>query len=163
MLRETFDQIVAELDTACREHYGERLVSLAIFGSVARGTMRPDSDIDLLLVVDGLPPGRMARVRDFEAAERRLDSALRAAERRGVHTTLSPVFKTPSEVDRGSPLFLDMTRQVHVLYDRGEFLKNYLEGLRRRLRALGARRVRKGGGYYWLLKPDYRPGDKIQL
>jgi hypothetical protein len=56
-----------------------------------------------------------------------------------------------------------MTREVRVLYDRQEFLERYLEGLRQRLRVLGARRVRKGGGYYWLLKPDYRPGDKIQL
>jgi predicted nucleotidyltransferase len=96
VLRETFEEIVADLHTVCREHYGKTLVSLAIFGSVARGTMRPDSDIDLLLVVDDLPRGRMARVRDFELVERRMEGVLRAAERKDVHTTLSPVFKTPS-------------------------------------------------------------------
>jgi len=163
VLRETFEEIVADLDTVCREHYGETLVSLAIFGSVARGTMRPDSDIDLLLVVDGLLRGRMARVRDFEVIERRMEGVLRAAERKDVHTTLSAAFKTPSEVEQGSPPFLDMTREVRVLYDREEFLERYLESLRQKLQALGARRVRKSGGYYWLLKPDYRPGDKIQL
>jgi predicted nucleotidyltransferase len=33
-------------------------VSLAVFGYVARGTMGLDSDIDLLIVADGLPDGR---------------------------------------------------------------------------------------------------------
>ncbi len=43
MIRETFDEIREAVREACLEHYGERLVSLAVFGSVARGTARPDS------------------------------------------------------------------------------------------------------------------------
>lgn len=35
-----------------------RLVEAALFGSRARGTARPDSDIDILLVFARLPPGR---------------------------------------------------------------------------------------------------------
>jgi hypothetical protein len=35
--------------------------------------------------------------------------------------------------------------------------------LRQRLVELGARRIRKGGGYYWQLKPDFKPGDEIRL
>ena len=49
MLRETFDHLVREISAACQAHYGDRLVSLAVFGSVARHTQRPDSDIDLLV------------------------------------------------------------------------------------------------------------------
>jgi predicted nucleotidyltransferase len=30
---------------ACRRHYGDRLVSLAVFGSIGRGTPRRDSDV----------------------------------------------------------------------------------------------------------------------
>jgi predicted nucleotidyltransferase len=52
-----------------QRHYGERLVSLTVFGSVGRGTPRPDSDIDLLLVVKDLPVGRIARVKEFAAIE----------------------------------------------------------------------------------------------
>lgn len=32
--------------------YGRRIKSIILFGSVARGTDRPDSDIDLLVVID---------------------------------------------------------------------------------------------------------------
>lgn len=123
MLREHFQAIVESLKAASLEAYGERLVSAAVFGSVARGTMRPDSDIDLLLVVDALPAGRMPRVREFEAVERRLAPLLEVSARHGVYTTLSPVFKTPQELEYGSPLFLDMTEEVLILHDPNGILR----------------------------------------
>ncbi len=63
----------------------------------------------------------------------------------------------------GSLLFLDLSEQARILEDREGFLRAYLDALAARLAALGAKRVRKGGGYYWLLKPDLDPGEEIQL
>jgi predicted nucleotidyltransferase len=45
MLHETFDSLLQAILAASRVRYGDRLVSLAVFGSVARGTQRPDSDV----------------------------------------------------------------------------------------------------------------------
>ncbi len=163
MLRKTYDHLTRQLAEACERCYGERLVSLALFGSVARGTMRPDSDIDVLVVANPLPQGRLARMREFDEVEARLAPDLAAAARAGVHALLSPVFKTPEEVRYGSPLFLDMTIDVRLLVDRDGFFAAYLDGLRERLRALGSERRRLGGGYYWVLKPDWKPGEEIVL
>lgn len=161
--RRAFETIVAALEPAARAVYGERLVALALFGSVARGTMRPDSDIDILFVVEPLPADRAARIAEFERLEASLAEPLAAARRAGVHTVLSPVIKTPAEMRAGSLLHLDMTDEARILYDPRGVLRAYLDELAARLRALGARRVRRGGGYYWLLKPDYRWGDRIEL
>jgi len=163
MLRERFQTIVDALLAASLAVYGERLRSAAVFGSVARGTMRPDSDIDLLLVVADLPNGRMPRVHEFDAVEHRLEPILAAAARDGIHTTVSPVFKTPQELDYGSLLFLDMTKEVLIRHDPAGILRGYLDKLTARLRALGARSIPKGGGYYWLLKPDLKPGEDFTL
>lgn len=163
MLRDTFEEILAAVRDASVRHYGERLVSLAVFGSVARGTAGPESDVDLLLVADPLPRGRMARVREFEEIEVLVEEALAAAARRGLHTILSPVFKTPQEMKVGSLLFLDLADQARILFDRREYLARYLRGLSERLRAMGAQRVQRGGGYYWILKPDLKPGEEIRL
>lgn len=57
MYLERFQEILKELQKAVEEVYGQRLVTLAVFGSVGRNTPRPDSDIDLLIVADDLPPG----------------------------------------------------------------------------------------------------------
>jgi len=163
MLQETFDSLLQAILAACKYHYGKRLVSLAVFGSVARRTPRPDSDIDLLLVVENLPDGRIPRVREFDAIEAEVDPLVRAAAKQGVHTRLSPVFKTPAELQLGSPLLLDMVEDARLLFDHDDTLAKRLQRLRERLRELGARRIRKGGGYYWQLKPDFKPGDVIRL
>jgi hypothetical protein len=76
---------------------------------------------------------------------------------------LSPVFKTPDEVERGSPLFLDMVEDARLLYDPEQFLAGYLDQLRARLQQLGARRVRLGNAWYWDLKPDLKPGEVFSL
>ena len=106
-----YDALLADLLDACRRHYGDRLAALAVYGSVGRGTPRFDSDIDLLIVADGLPAGRFPRVDDFRAVEQALAPRLQAARDAGLHPELSPIFKTR----RG-------TRSGHAVaprYDRG--------------------------------------------
>jgi predicted nucleotidyltransferase len=163
MLREAFDHLAHRLREECLERYRDRLVSVVLFGSVARGTMRPDSDMDILLVVEPLPQGRTARVREFEDIDRALEADLELARRSGIQTLLAPVFKTRDEVGQGSPLFLDMTIEARILFDREGFFDHYLQDLRARMKALGSVRKELGGGYYWLLKPDWKPGETITL
>jgi predicted nucleotidyltransferase len=163
MYLEHFDRIVAALAPACAGVYGARLRALALFGSVARGTQRPDSDIDVLLIVDRLPAGRDPRMTEFERVDALLAPLLADARAHGVHTDLSPVLKTPAELAAGSLLYLDMVDQARILVDDGGMLRRFLDDLGARLAAAGARRVRKGSGYYWDLAPDYRWGDRIEL
>lgn len=163
MYREAFERLIEALPQACLATYAERLVSLALFGSVARGGMRPDSDIDLLLVADPLPDGRRARMQEFESVDQCLAPLLREAAACGVYTTLSPVIKTPEELEAGSLLYLDLIEDARILIDRQGRLADFLARFAQRLKTLGARRVDKGGGYYWELKPDYRWGERIDL
>lgn len=163
MWAEAFEEIVQALPAACATVYGERLHSVAIYGSVARGTMRPDSDIDVLIVADALADSRAARMDEFEHIDRLLADRIAAARVAGVHTVVIPTLKTPDELRAGSPLYLDMTDQARILHDRRGLLRDYLDDLARRLQALGARRVPFGGSYYWELKPDFRWGDRIEL
>jgi predicted nucleotidyltransferase len=162
-LRTAFSHLADRLQEECVRHYADRLVSVVLYGSTARGTMRPDSDIDVLIVADPLPEGRMARMSEFDVVEQALAGDLVEAAAGGIHTYLAPVFKTPTEVQHGSPLFLDMTLEARILFDRDDFIAGYLDGLRSRMRQLGSRRVQFHGGYYWVLKPDLKPGEEIVL
>jgi hypothetical protein len=153
------DHLLAEL----KHQYAGRLVAAAVFGSVGRGTVREDSDVDLLIVARDLPAGRFRRLEEFLPVESRLGPALRAVRSDGSPITLSPVFKTPAEVEHGSPLFLDLVEDARILYDPESFLARYLGRLRARLRELGARRVWLGNAWYWELKPDLKPGEVIVL
>ncbi len=162
--REEFYRLIEKLKERCTAYYSDRLITLAIYGSVASDTFRPDSDIDILIVARRLPAGRLKRVSEFEDhIEKSLSEHIEGLFKKGIYPSLSPVFKTPEEVQKGSPLFLDMTEHVKILYDREDFFKGYLEDLKGKLKRLGARKVYFKGGYYWELKPDYKYGDIIEL
>ncbi|MDR7483388.1 MAG: nucleotidyltransferase domain-containing protein [Armatimonadota bacterium] len=148
---------------ALRESLGPALVSAVLFGSVARGEAGPVSDIDLLVVAEGLPSSRLARQDAVHEADARIEPELVRLRRQGVLTDVRPILKTPEEAQRITPLYLDMVEDADLLYDRDEFFANVLRRLRDRLQALGARRVRRGRMWYWDLKPDFRPGQVFEL
>lgn len=56
---------------ALGRHFGERLVSVVLFGSRARGEARSESDIDMLIVVRGLPRNRFERYGGLRDVARR--------------------------------------------------------------------------------------------
>lgn len=158
-----FEKLVRQLCDLSIDFYRDRLFSFIVFGSVGRRVMRPDSDIDFLVVADRLPDGRLRRIAEFEAIEGRIRRDLERARADGIRTSLSPVLKTPSEVRLGSPLFLDMVEDSQILFDRDQFFQKELDLLRNRLAQLGARRIWRGNAWYWDLKPDYKYGDEFEL
>ena len=158
-----YDALLADLNGACRQHYGDRLLSVAVYGSVGRGLPRPDSDVDLLIVAQGLADRHARRLRDFQAVEDGLRPRIDAARAAGLQPELSPVLMTRAELERGSMLLIDMTEDARILFDREGCLAGALDRLRRRLHELGSRRVWLGNAWYWDLKPDYKPGDVFDL
>jgi predicted nucleotidyltransferase len=158
------DALFAALRAAVLAVYGERLTALAVFGSWARGTATPESDLDLLVVAESLPPSRMKRVREFrpvEAATQTARDLVWGPNRPAIE--LAPVFKTPEELAAGSPLYLDMTLWCVVLHDPDHTLGDYLTGLEARMKALGSTRKTFKGGMFWDYKPDFRPGEVVEL
>lgn len=162
--RARYAEFIEAIRVRVMEHYGEGLVSLVLFGSVARGRFRPDSDIDILIVAENLPKGRAPRVLDFQCGvEGSLKGTVGRLHGEGIYPLISPIIKTPEEVRLGSPLFLEMVEDAKIVVDRGDFFLTYLRVLDAKLKEMGARKVRFKGGTDWILKPGYQPGDIIEL
>ncbi|HSV31003.1 MAG TPA: nucleotidyltransferase domain-containing protein [Atribacteraceae bacterium] len=154
-IKDNFQKILRALVPATQNLYGERLTALVVFGSVGRNTPRPDSDIDLLFVVKDLPSGRLRRMDEFTQLERSLGPLLEELKKQGIETTLSPVIKTPDEIRKGSPLFMDMMEDGVILFEKDSFFSDYLRDFSTRLHNLGARRLRRGESWYWLLDQNH--------
>jgi len=163
MLKEKFKELQDKILEETKSFYGDQLVSFVVYGSVARETFRYDSDIDLLIIAENLPKGRMKRADQFSLVEDRIEPYLKSLKKQGINTFISAVFKTPHEAELGSPLFLDMVEDARILYDKNKFFSKRLERLGKRLKELGAKRVWKGNIWHWVLKPDYNPGEVIEL
>ncbi len=156
-------QLLHSLTEACAGHYGDSLVSLVIYGSVARCTATHQSDIDILLVVENLPSGRMNRMRGFTNIENDLREELEAARKNGWEVDLSPIIRTPGEVNEGGYIYLDMVDDARILFDKNGFFTGFLRSYRNKLEAYGAKKRPWKGGYYWEIKPDIQPGEVLNL
>jgi len=164
MLKKRFRELKTMLLSEIKSYYSERLVSVVVFGSVARETQTFDSDLDLLIVVEKLPSGRMKRIREFESIEEKIEPLLESLHRKeGIHTYISAIIKSPEEAEKGSPIFLDMVEDARILFDRNGFFEEVLDKLKKRLKELGSKRIWKGNAWYWDLKPDYKPGEIFEL
>lgn len=50
---ENVRKMLAELAESLKHIYGKKLKTVVLYGSVARGTQTDDSDIDILILIDG--------------------------------------------------------------------------------------------------------------
>ncbi|HEV8309406.1 MAG TPA: nucleotidyltransferase domain-containing protein [Methylomirabilota bacterium] len=136
--------------------WGDSLVSVVLFGSWARGTAGPDSDIDLLIVAASLPRSRFERFRLWRATAGEVSSEL-------AHK-LSVILLTTEEAKATHPFYLDLTVEGVLLHDRDGFFQEVLDRLGRRLAELGSRRATDPQGHpYWILKEDCAFGEAIEL
>jgi len=162
LFKDYLDEILNQL----KERLGQTLVSVVLYGSVARGEAGEGSDIDLLVVSRVF--GRSLRSR-FELFNEVENSLLPSESRRKLRqlkmgTLISPVPLTPEEVKINPPILLDIIGDGVILYDKDGFLKDHLEELEKKLQSLGSKRIRlPSGSWYWDLKPDYQFGEVVGI
>jgi len=160
---EVYKRFLNQLLDRLRNHFGEDVIlAFALFGSVARGEARAGSDIDILIVhkeLDFNPTGRFVKV-FFELKE---EAEYKRLKRSGLSPYPSPIFMSEQALWEYPLILLDILDHGLILYDTG-VLKKRLDALKKRLSELGSKKViLENGRWYWDLKPDWKPGEVIQL
>ena len=73
-LNEVLKSLAEKYAQLAKKHLGANLISVALFGSVARGEATSQSDIDLLIVCKNLPKGMFKRHALLEPVREQLQS-----------------------------------------------------------------------------------------
>jgi hypothetical protein len=130
--------LVVYLEEA-REEWGERLVAAVVYGSYARGQATPSSDIDLLLVVEGLPHDwRLIHDLEEEWARRG-----RAWGKRWQVLLASPEDVNCS-VEWAAPLMLEIYEAHWIVFDPQGFFADRMRRMKRLMEERGIRQRRPG-------------------
>lgn len=140
------------------------LISVLLFGSVARGEAGESSDIDILIIAKKF--GSEGRFEVFNAIEKDLKTLDEYQELKDnkLGTLISPVPLTPSEVENNPSILLDMVTDGIILYDVDDFIENKMKSLRKKLKKMGSKKIfLDDKRYFWDLKPDYKLGEVVVI
>jgi hypothetical protein len=163
----TYQGLLKHFLALVREEYKDQIIAVALYGSVARGEAKPNSDLDLILVIEDPPsPYQKSTKRFILRVEDRLKEGkeFRNIVKSGFYPELRPIILSRSEASMNRYIFLDLIEDAIILFDRNEFLKERLKALKRRLKELGSKKVElEDGGWYWILKPDLKFGEVFEL
>jgi predicted nucleotidyltransferase len=125
-LPEPAARALSDFVAAARESLGADLVSAVLFGSGAEGALRPESDLNVVLVLKAVPPKGLDGLRD----------ALRAAQSAArLEVMFLPEAEIPDAAEAFSVKFADIARRRRVLFGPDPFasLRVPEDALRRRL------------------------------
>jgi predicted nucleotidyltransferase len=164
---ELYEGILERFLELLKETFGDSLVSLVLYGSVARGDAKADSDIDLLLILRDPPDNyhrRLDQVLAVQSDLEREEVYKRVKERLEIEPFLSHIILSNEEADENRYIYLDMVEDAKILYDRDNFFARRLKLIRERLKELHSKRVWLADGtWYWDLKPDLELGEVFTL
>ncbi len=104
-----------------------------------------------------------ARHSILEPVRAKVQPALDDLWREGKFTDFTEIVFTTTEAEKTHRIFLEVIEDGIVLCDAGDFFAEVLLRLKEALARLGAQRRTLGRLRYWDLKPDFKPGDVVEL
>lgn len=164
-MQKEYKKLTEDFVCLLRNKFQGDLISVILFGSVARNTAKKESDIDLLIVAKNLPSSlfqRMKLVSPIIAGLKEMPS-YKDMRKENYFPDISPILFTPEEIRETKPIFLDIADEGEFLLDDGT-LRTKLDELKNRMKSLNSKKVfLDDGTWYWMLKPGMKLGEVINL
>ena len=137
-----------------RARLGENLVSLVLYGSVARGEPNEFSDYDFYVIAENLPKKPVSRIRFL----RGLTFGLRLNRAHSIRG------KSPDEMRDILPLFLDLAVDGVIVYDKNHFIRNFLRRVLEKIDEHKLVRYRTRDGFYgWRIDRPIKKGENVVI
>ncbi len=125
--KELINRLIEEIKDKSLKCFGDRLVSLVVFGSVAKGLNTPESDVDILYLLEDYKGNYEEFMSYFNCVEENLE-ILKSMKEAGINTFISPIFMDINHISVRMPIFWDT--DFIILYDKEGFFSNFIEELK---------------------------------
>lgn len=141
----------------------DNILSIVLYGSVARNKARPESDIDILILckkrtsnVENLILKSISSVRKFPEYEK--------LNKRKLYGEISPFIVGINELKENPLILLDIIEDGIILYQKDKVFERILKKFKEKLKKLKSKKVHlPDGTWYWDLKPDWKPGEEVEI
>jgi HEPN domain-containing protein/predicted nucleotidyltransferase len=120
------------------------ITGVVVFGSRAKGKATPHSDIDLLIVADGINQRRHRRVEEIISIKRYLKGL-------PADILLLTRQEVKSNFRNHNPLFLDIAEDGIIVIDKDKFLENLMEETIEYIKQKGIKKLKEG--WVFAVKP----------
>lgn len=140
----TMEPIFAPVIKNIIDTFKQDLLGLVLFGSEARGSSFPNSDIDLLLVIDPSRKINRALYREWEAKVAPL-------ARQHLDKELSPHFvSVPDNAEDAGSIWLEVSIDGKVIWEKDHDVSSILRTIRTGIASGNIRRETTHGHHYWI-------------
>ncbi len=147
-----------------KENYKEDLLSIILFGSVARGKWNNESDIDLFIIFTNksslrtIINKRLTKIiSDYER-----NSKLRNSKGDRLFSTIQDISLVLKDLHTFRTIFYGIAMDGILLFDRNQTGLHFLKKIKKRIEEKGLRRIFiKENDYYWERKVKF--GEIIEL
>lgn len=108
---EKLRKILQEIAELLKQVYGDRLKAVILYGSVARGTQTEDSDIDIMVLVDGTD----AQLQEYDEKLSEVSTDL-ALKYMMVFSIINVKYQEYQDWETVSPFYQNVDREGVVVY-----------------------------------------------
>lgn len=155
----------SRITSILRQQFGQQLISVCLYGSAVRGSLRNGSDIDFLIVLIDSSLSYHKRIKTLMPLIEKIRGSkeYKRIEKFNLYLEPSLLMMTKKEVESHPDILIDISFEGIILFDKGGFLKKHLNEIKEKMAHLGSVKMITPHGHYWNLRPDLRPGDLIEL
>ena len=135
-----------------------KLHSIVLYGSIARGTPSAFSDIDLLVIVDDIGNSIGERLDFIYSVIKESEVDIDVLRNHNVFTNISILPLTKKEAMTFIPIYLDITQDGIILFDKDDFFSRLMTKLTAVLNSAGVKKKHAGNLWYWEMDPKKELG-----
>ncbi len=144
--------LIRKTITEIYEIFTSNLLAIILFGSIARGEAKSNSDIDLLIIVNNLPKSYFKRASILAQVVSKTRSERIKLWSKKIYTSLQILAYTPEELKSFHSFYFDLAFDGIILYSRNGYAENFLNRVRKEIELMKARKIytsrRK---WYWII------------
>ncbi len=133
-------KLLTELTAILQQKFNQNLISIILFGSLAKGNFTKTSDIDVIVVCEDL-------IQDWRVRDKMIPALTEDIELKystPIHMNLVSEDEISHAIESVNPLMLEIYDANTIIFDKDNFFNNLLKNFEKNLSKWHAKKIEKG-------------------